>query len=236
MYKQNKQCSKCHVENCFVSKYTQGSYCNKCELECFPERFYPCAFCRVPVSMQIACLGCNAENIIGYESYELLRADFELWSAIHKWQNDICELTLPGQFIGTYEDTLKFSLEKENRGFYLGNNTWKKLNYIPKMTTNAIALEEPDPRFIGLTEFLQDKYKYAKKMKEFKEKENSYKNLRLRLDEYVSEMNYSDEMDRINLEVLSHMVNEIDLFGTDQFQKRYLSFLVCILLMILLNY
>lgn len=215
-------CSRCDYAGFYLCTYSRESYCDKCELECFPERFYPCPYCRKPWSMQMTCIGCSAQNIIGFSSYELQGTDFELWCSIHNWESEICKLTVPGQFIVNPNETY-FSSEKTNQGFYMGNNTWKQLNYIPKMTSNAVALEEPDPRFAGLTEFLQNKIEYAKKVKELSEKEISYKNLEKRLNAYVHEMNYVEQIHNLELEVLLAMITEFDLFGP---KSGYIAFLV----------
>ena len=91
------------------------------------------------------CFKCDLFDVIGCESYKIQQGNFKLWCAIREWEDELRKSTLAGQFIP--KDTVKNS-------FYFGDNIWKKLNYIPKMTTNAIAIEEPDPRFIELNQFI----------------------------------------------------------------------------------
>ena len=135
-------CKKCGDGGYYLCKYSREGYCSDCELKTFPERFYPCPYCRNPMPMQMKCLDCDIFDVIGCDDDKIRNENFKLYCAVREWEKEICKSTLAGQFI--QKDNVKNS-------FYFGDNVWKKLNYIPILTTNAIAIEEPDPRFVELS-------------------------------------------------------------------------------------
>jgi hypothetical protein len=140
-------CSHCDFGGYYLYQYSPEGLCSECEIKLYPERFYPCPICRRPQKFQAFCITCNIEKIIGFNIAQLHIYDFDLFKKISKWEQKISKMTLPGQFI--------VKIDEEERGFYLGDGVWKKLNFIPKMTENAIALNEPDPEYDDFNVFVR---------------------------------------------------------------------------------
>src|SRR5580692_1829530 len=52
-------CKRCGDRGYYLAKYSREGYCEICELECYPERFNPCACCRIPLKGRMLCGVCS---------------------------------------------------------------------------------------------------------------------------------------------------------------------------------
>jgi hypothetical protein len=128
-------CTRCNDPGYYLAMYSPEGYCQCCEAEYFPERFYPCPCCRLPQSTQSICIYCRyglnmrftdnrqIEEWMRTYSLQTKRGDFILAKYINK------KTGFP--FLGTIQ---------EWPGFYMGNKTWEKLDYLPELDENGIVI------------------------------------------------------------------------------------------------
>jgi len=143
-------CKRCGDGGFYCQTYSREGYCRKCELECFPARFYPCIHCRVPHDMQMGCLFCEG----GCKSWvkktqedcsdtaQSRNNNHELLCKGSQWHDMANELTRAGDHDGRYVYSRGWP------GFYMGRDAqgkhfWKKLPYLPKVLEGGICVEEP---------------------------------------------------------------------------------------------
>lgn len=146
------KCTKCGFDGfafedsgISLCKFSADGYCLKCEMEVFSKNSRPCPFCRRSLKGEEFCNDCSLSKIIGYNNVDLFNKNTSLFIKINNWEANLYKSTLPGTCID--------SCVELNPGFYMGSGVWKKLNYIPIMTENAIALEIRDPAFISMHNF-----------------------------------------------------------------------------------
>lgn len=155
-------CSNCGDTGYYLQKYSRERFCGDCELQVFPERFYPCVCCRLPSSGQFVCLKCN----VGVTSHFIKSADTSLvqWHQnrqAQEWLRTAPKNSKPGDYIRHYiyetitssGDVLPAGLQLEHvenlgplpryskhwPGFYMGNGMWEKLFYLPTLDCNGIV-------------------------------------------------------------------------------------------------
>jgi len=147
-------CKECPFKGFYLCTYSTEGLCNDCEITKFPERYYPCPFCRRPWPHQMMCFHCSIFDALDIDNNELQRVDQNLWELLCNWQNDFEKRTTSGTFIKEPESNPnvgKFFIGMNEKGIGI----WKKLKYIPVVGENAIATEIPDERFVGrIKEFL----------------------------------------------------------------------------------
>ena len=142
-------CKRCGDGGFYLQTYSAEGYCRSCELACFPERFYPCVHCRVPLPLQMSRLACAGgcklwieETHCDMNNEHSAKNDRESLCKRQQWHRMAEDMPKAGDHDGRYEYSRGWP------GFYMGRDAagrriWKKLPYLPKITEGAICIEEP---------------------------------------------------------------------------------------------
>lgn len=144
------RCKRCNGPGYYLQMYSKEGYCAICEIKYFPERYFPCVCCRLPLFMRGFCSTCStgvSEHLRGsyawmkrHESKEHGQKDF-----IHSWeQSTICsngDVLPPGFKLDHVMKQLSVPRFPQFwPGFYMGNGVWEKLNYLPELDVNGIVI------------------------------------------------------------------------------------------------
>lgn len=156
-------CKQCNQN---VSQISGDLFCMDCEVELFPERFFPCVCCRLPVNTPSMCMNCHfgiLQKLVGvmptivgskednewvrkrgvadnYSVESCARGDFikSHTDPTHCSNGDILPPAKELQHV--YPDS-RFPLRcKGWPGFYMGNGVWKKLDYLPTLDAYGVVV------------------------------------------------------------------------------------------------